>query len=545
MSNYLFRPYHYGSKKWEDYLIDVQQSVEAGNTLQRRSIKTQEQAITAARGLIESHDRQTERLTSLEESLKGGLEALCSEVNWGFTLLADRMDRQIEVLSQVAASIDAVHQTLRTPLMTQARELYDLGQDRFQKALLDKALEAFLQSAEKNEVYFPLQLQIGKLYLYGKDEDDDVINLVSAEKHLLLAARYAESEKGNLPAWGRHCGEALFHAGVSAYLLGGVEFENGQTDSMRICLERSLKHLDRSKSLWPEFSETLYTQAKCHARLGNIDELRELFVHLADWDRRYFSKSEQDGDFAPFRGVIEEVLTSAISNPGKNARALKASIEETRRLLIEVRVALRASGRGAQVDTTWVDTSEATLNRGESELGGRDIDIESWFAVVPDTGEVAKIRTLGALRSAIKAADFERFQAMAEKDQIAGRIRYITEKEAGVEGNPWVGCASGCLSSVVLLTIAPFLYKSLGPPAVLITIGLGFVAGYFISRSLRNEPNRREMAALSAQWKQWENNKAPQVAGADADIPRLEALVAAIEERCANPLLPFNSAWRL
>ena len=137
------------------------------------------------------------------------------------------------------ARLDAIHKTLNSPLLTQARELFQLGQERFRKGLLDKALEAYLKAEEKNEVDFPLQMQIGKLYFYGRDEDDDVIDLLKAEKHLLLAARYADAEKATFPPWNEYCAQAYFHAAVAAYLIGEQEEAAGRPDSRRTSLERA------------------------------------------------------------------------------------------------------------------------------------------------------------------------------------------------------------------------------------------------------------------------------------------------------------------
>src|ERR1039457_1373655 len=271
-------PYYYGKQKWDNYLLDIQQTIEAGNTVQRQSFEFQAKALDTAQA-------QARRM---EGALQGGFEELRAEFEWGFTLMVDRMDAQIDQLSQIAASLDAIHKTLQSPLLTQARELFQLGQERFRKGLLDKALEAYLQAEQKNEVDFPLQLQIGKLFLYGRDEDDDVIDLPQAEKHLLLAARYADAEKGTFPQWNEYCGQAYFNAAVAAYLIGEQEQAVGHSDSR---LERALKYLTKAATLWPRFNEIVYTQAKCHALVGQTQDAAQKLEILSDRDRRYFAKA--------------------------------------------------------------------------------------------------------------------------------------------------------------------------------------------------------------------------------------------------------------
>jgi tetratricopeptide (TPR) repeat protein len=179
----------------------------------------------------------------------------------------------------------------------QVQELFQLGQERFRKGLLDKALKAYLQAERKNEVDFPLQLQIGKSYLYGIDEDDNVIDLPEAERHLLLAARYADAEKGTFPQWNEYCGQAYFHAAIAACLIGEQEQAAGRPDSTRACLKRALSYLAKAAVLWPDFTEIVYTQAKCHALLGQTPDAIQKLELLSDRDRRYFAKAAQDGDF--------------------------------------------------------------------------------------------------------------------------------------------------------------------------------------------------------------------------------------------------------
>jgi tetratricopeptide (TPR) repeat protein len=166
--------------------------------------------------------------------------------------------------------------------VNQARELFRIGQERLGKGLLDKALEAFLQSEQKNDVDFLLQLQIGKLHLYGRDAASNVIDLPQAERHLLLAARYADAEKGTIPGWNEYCGQAYFHAAVAVYLLGEQERTAGRPDGMRDCLEQAMRYLAKAIALWPQFIESNYTLAKCQALLGHGEEVRRELELLSD-----------------------------------------------------------------------------------------------------------------------------------------------------------------------------------------------------------------------------------------------------------------------
>src|ERR1700734_1380899 len=119
----LFRPYHYGVFKWDDYLLDIRETIEAGNLVQRKDGR-RNATLEAVREQTQELRAQTSQLQELERTLESGFEDMRASFEWGFTLLADRMDTQIEQLSQIAARLDAIHKTLQSPLLTQARELF-------------------------------------------------------------------------------------------------------------------------------------------------------------------------------------------------------------------------------------------------------------------------------------------------------------------------------------------------------------------------------------------------------------------------------------
>jgi tetratricopeptide (TPR) repeat protein len=222
---------------------------------------------------------------------------------------------------------------LELPLTTKARELIALAQKDHQIGLLPEALEKFLAAEQLNKVNFPLQLQIGKLFLYGKNKQDSVIDLTKAAQHLLLAARYAGTET----KWAKCRGEALFHAATAFYLIGGQETNVVNSETARQCLESALLQLRSAIDSWPVFTESYYLAAKCRVLLGQREEALEDLEILSDRDRRYFVKMGKDKDFDPVRAEAEKVFRNAITNPGFQARATQAKLSELREKLTELR----------------------------------------------------------------------------------------------------------------------------------------------------------------------------------------------------------------
>jgi tetratricopeptide (TPR) repeat protein len=307
-STSLFRPYYYGQYKWDNYLLDIEGSIDkntqASKEHSQQHLPVQQQILDLAAESVDELREQNRNLVQIRETLENGLEELRAEFHWGFTLMIDRMDHQIEILSEIAERLDAIHKTLQSPLMTQARELFKLGQERFRKGLWDKALEAFLRAEEKNEVDFLLQLQAGKLLLYGKDQDNDVVNLEEAERHLVLAARFAQAEKDSLSEWSKFCGQAHFHAAVAEYLIGEQKQKQGQQGERDQYLRKALEHLVRAVAIWPEFTESINLQAKCHSLLDERDAALSKLQILSDRDRRFYSKAQQDRDFHALQSDI-------------------------------------------------------------------------------------------------------------------------------------------------------------------------------------------------------------------------------------------------
>lgn len=95
-SSHIFETYYYGEKKWDKYLIDIQDSVEAASA----------QAAEIGEAQLAEMQTQTARLGEMQDTLQSGFDEMRATFQWGFTLLAERMDRQIKLVSHVASQLD-------------------------------------------------------------------------------------------------------------------------------------------------------------------------------------------------------------------------------------------------------------------------------------------------------------------------------------------------------------------------------------------------------------------------------------------------------
>jgi tetratricopeptide (TPR) repeat protein len=493
----LFRPYHYGVFKWDDYLLDIRETIEAGNLVQRKDGR-RNATLEAVREQTQELRAQTSQLQELERTLESGFEDMRASFEWGFTLLADRMDTQIEQLSQIAARLDAIHKTLQSPLLTQARELFQLGQEHFRKGLLDKALEAYLKAEQKNEVDFPLQLQIGKLFLYGRDEDDNVINLSEAEKHLLLASRYANAEKSTVPQWNRYCGEAYFHAAVAAYLLGEQAQAAGNMDSTHACLERALGYLAKAAILWPRFTEIVYIQSKCHALLGQTSESVQKLEILSDRDRRYFAKATQDKDFEMMRAAIEPVFKRAVIKPGPFAQATQSKIEDAAQMIAWA----KRSEPTSKEDLDAIEASERELAKAKAQLYTLDADIEALAERLIEIATKVEKITQDSFKQHLNAChkNIASLESAKNTQQalIAG-LKSNVQHQSG-EGMAYVFCIAGLICAVVLVRVLFDPSGGFGFLLYLLAVIVGWVVGGLVKDPIMDRPYklRVEREALQA-----------------------------------------------
>jgi tetratricopeptide (TPR) repeat protein/sRNA-binding regulator protein Hfq len=233
---------------------------------------------------------------------------LRAEFTYGMGLVLEQLRIQQRTLEDILDQLDAIHETLKHPLLTQARELSKIGMERTSKGLLQEGLEALLESAEKNKTDFLVQFHIGKLYLYGRNATDDVINLPKAEEHLCLAARYANSEIRHLPDASKFCGEAFLHAAVSCYAQANEKWLAKDVDAAKRFTEQALELSQNATKVYPQLSEAFYHHAKFAALLGDGQTAQNSLKTAILSDRNYCIKADADKDFDGVRNYVYQLF---------------------------------------------------------------------------------------------------------------------------------------------------------------------------------------------------------------------------------------------
>ncbi len=498
-----YRPYYYGKYKWDDYLRDIREGIDQTNELQEQSHRLQEDALAESQAQTEELRLQTARLGEIGAEL-GELRA---EISWGFNLVVDRLDQQLVLFSKAVETLDEIHKTLRSPLMTQAKELLIWGDELFRKGLYDKALEAFRQSEQKNEVNYLLQFRIGTLLLEGKNAEADVIDVAAAEKHLLLAARYARAEAGSDPHWKRYCAEAYQRAGNAAYLIGEQQQKAGDTAAMHACLRRSLEHFGKAVQLCSEMTGVLYSQAKCHALLGEKQKVLDIVQEIADRDRRYSAALAVDRDFDTMRAETEDVFKFAIDHPGPLARMAAAKLDKASEVIEWAKKRHLDQGENGQTIAGIDDEVKNTrrlLRTLSIDIEDLNKNLVSTIQRLEKVGEVPLLAQVAQIQSQIDA--IEKSKGVC-RQEIWACEKQISEVKAG-----GIGCLTGGIAFFVGAAIFKATFSALGPillksvntqshsfgiPVSLSMLAFAIAGGYLgaaIGRAIKRTPPKMKIA---------------------------------------------------
>ncbi len=270
------------------------------------------------------------------EEVRDSIEGLRADFNYGIALLLSQLQVQNKILLGILDKLDAINKTLKNPTLTQAREFYRIGCDRLIKGLLDKALEAFLRAREKNDADFFTEYQIGKLYLYGIDEDDNVVNPQKAEAHLRDAFRYGKAELARETGLKSLAAETALHTSIACYAQATELNIADKKDKAKQKLKDACRWAKQSLNISPALLESSYHLSKYSALLGDdqtallqqgkqlldrgtyLDYLDFLRLDLLGQGRKIITKIWHSGDWSLLRTLKghSDYVQSVCFSPG-------------------------------------------------------------------------------------------------------------------------------------------------------------------------------------------------------------------------------------
>lgn len=541
-SNSVFRTYYYGQYRYDNYLLDATEAIEANSKLSREGLKQQNQATKLMQAQHEESLAYQEAAGAELSAMRDELSELGDNVRFGFSLLADRLEEQATLFSQAVAQLEEIRRMLKAPRATEATELFEHGEYCFQQGFYDDALEAFLKAEQINKVNYLLQFRIGTLYLEGRNRSCNVIDLPEAEAHLLLATRYAEAQSIQDAKATRYAADAYFRAAKAAYLVGEQNYKAGDEAAMRACLERALGYLSNSQQLWPEYTPSLYWAAKCNALLDNAQKAIQLFEILSDRNRKYYAQAIEDGDFHKISKDIEALFKNAVQNPGLNARAAEAKLMGVRSFLDWAKGVPQLSKCAA------IPSAEGFLSTANREIRGTDVDIERLLPAVDKVRadmEGLFERTLMARKKSL--AEIE--ARTSDRVRLENGIERAKHAMSLTEGTTGMGCLFVFLAfiaiDIVFALLLPLIgkaypeFRNLPAPLLSLLFGgvplalmiVGFIAGKRVSRNKANRPLRDEVDSNVRSIAEWDLVVRPIVENANTESKMIDGSLADLHSR--------------
>ena len=354
----------------ESFAKDVRGSIDTTRSAVRSAISNQTRTLVASNAQLadrfgRAFDQMSGRLEmglrAIDEgivSVASAIEAFHADFTYSFSLLVEQLRIQNGLLATLVDRLDAIHNTLRNPTATKAREFYQIGCERLARGLLDKALQALQRAAELNDTDFFIQFQIGKLYLYGIDDDDNVVDLARAKSHLLEAARYAKGEAAIDVSFLRLAAQACLHASIASY----ASIDDATQNEPRVDLLKEADSLAaRALQYDPNLGEAYYHRAKYLALLKdpNATTLLKSAIQL---DRDYAVKVDLDAAFEGCRPKVIQLLEKLRDD----ARA--RSEEQVRRAQSARQEAWAWKPAGSQALSTRLSEAEQSWMEAQTSL---------------------------------------------------------------------------------------------------------------------------------------------------------------------------------
>lgn len=288
-------------------------------------------------------EQQNNIMQETQRQMRENSQQLVSSITSGIGKLANVFEAKLALFEnvvdqrafQIKTALDNIAKTLSSPIITKANELRDMAIERMKKGLLDKSLESFLKSYEMNDTDFFVNFQIGKIYLYGNIEGNNLIDLDKAEQFLQQSLRYVNvEEKGNEDIENLKAEILLENAKVNL-VQGNEQYvkENKQlTEEVKQKYNKALKYArDCFNVATVQKNEgikqtSILQQAKLNMYLNNTKEALNLVSSLLTNDIKSIYFLRKDKDFKDNIQDIENIFNEIVP---KNEEDFNIKMVET------------------------------------------------------------------------------------------------------------------------------------------------------------------------------------------------------------------------
>lgn len=280
-----------------------QQSSEISNQVEN-IVASNEQLLSAVNDgfirIAEINARGFSQITS-------AIEEMHSDMNYCFGVIIQKLEYQNNLLKGILT-------TLQEPFETMVKEYYRKGCLFIQQGFLQGAIDCFKESIslKMGEYFFPSHYQLGRIYLSGIEENNNLVNPQMATEYLLKANEFGNRIVKTDQSFKPVLADCKFLLSQSYYYqltgkLNSLELEN---------ITNSIKYCEEAIGLNPNLSQGYYHLTKYYAyRIGKepsfrsdneIEKMLIYFLKAVEIDRNYLRTILPD-DIIFYDVVLESV----------------------------------------------------------------------------------------------------------------------------------------------------------------------------------------------------------------------------------------------
>ncbi|GHV06185.1 hypothetical protein FACS189485_14300 [Spirochaetia bacterium] len=319
----------------EQSVAGVRQSMVQMQTGIQTSIQAQTFTIIATQNALQrtfqaGFDKVNNTLDVGFAGVSSQLGSMTAAFNTG---MARTVDSIKEMSGKICDRLDAIHDIVNNPLLTQSRELYRRSIANYNRGFFEEALEDIKAAVDKNKTDYISWFLLGKVYLFGASEFSNVINLDLAIEAFTTAAKYSKPDISTNDDARHLAAEIYFYLGIAKHSKSNDLMFAGRTDIGPQSLADAQKDYEQSYQLANTMLESLYNVARCKALFSNKAEALHDLETVIKGDRSYCLKAINEGDFYiisdDIYALINRMKKAIYAQTKADFDAIKAKLDDT------------------------------------------------------------------------------------------------------------------------------------------------------------------------------------------------------------------------
>jgi len=250
--------------------------------------------IATERALYNHTQQLDSTLTAGFSGVSRQLGTMNSAMNMGFAFLNSAVQ---ESAKAICAKLDDINETLKNPLYTESRELYNRALKNYNKELYEEALEDLQEAVKKNKTEPLSYFLMGQTYLRGISEFGNVIDLNASIEALKNAAKYITPDAKTYPEVRPMAAEIYFYLELAHYVKANDAIHNSNEPDYKNHIEEAQAAYTKSWDYSQNMLESLYNLARCKALSGDVDGAVQNLITVMKKDHGYCINVGTESDF--------------------------------------------------------------------------------------------------------------------------------------------------------------------------------------------------------------------------------------------------------